>query len=88
MKHGTKEGIGCNLGKHCEHFYPKMCDLSLSKGLCSSKHCKLKHVRGTKRIKPAETKPLKSAQEKELVEDRKQLELLVLPQWKENSLRA
>jgi hypothetical protein len=52
MKHGTKSGIGCNKGKQCESYHPKMCPLSLSKSACYSKHCTLKHVRGTKRLQP------------------------------------
>ena len=51
LKHGTKEGLGCNKGKNCENFHPKMCAMSLAKGECFNKSCKLKHVKGTRRVK-------------------------------------
>ena len=52
LKHGTKAGIGCNKGKQCEFYHPKMCPLSIAKSICYSRHCTLKHVRGTKRLQP------------------------------------
>ena len=51
LKHGTKEGLGCDKGKNCENFHPKMCSMSLAKGECFNKSCKLKHVKGTRRVK-------------------------------------
>ena len=33
MNHGTKAGKGCNLGINCNEFHPKMCPMSITKGL-------------------------------------------------------
>ena len=51
MKHGTKKNLGCNLGKKCTAFHPKMCPTSIAKSECFDPKCQLSHVKGTKRRK-------------------------------------
>ena len=52
MNHGTKTGKGCNLGKKCADFHPKMCPSSIAKSVCYDEKCTLCHVKGTKRKLP------------------------------------
>ena len=52
LAHGTKQPGGCNLGKNCSNFHPKMCNTSLTKGVCFDQKCQLSHVKGTKRKRP------------------------------------
>ena len=47
--HGTKQPEGCNLGKKCSHFHPKMCPSSITKRICLDEKCQFTHVKGTKR---------------------------------------
>ena len=49
MKYGTKKNQGCNLGKNCPDFHPKMCPTSIAKLECLDHKCNLCHVKGTKR---------------------------------------
>ena len=49
MKHGTRSNKGCNLGKKCSDFHPKMCPMSISNLECFDSKCNLCHVKGTKR---------------------------------------
>ena len=49
MKYGTKKNQGCNLGKNCPDFHPKMCPTSIAKLECFDPKCNLCHVKGTKR---------------------------------------
>ncbi len=51
MNYGTKSGKGCNLGKHCSDFHPKMCPSSISKFECFDDKCTFCHIKGTKRRK-------------------------------------
>ena len=50
LKHGTNSTLGCNKGKNCEEYHPKMCFSSLKSRICHATHCKFVHVKGTKRI--------------------------------------
>ena len=52
MNYVTKTGKGCNLGKNCPNFHPKMCPMSISKAECFDTSCTLCHVKGTKRKRP------------------------------------
>ena len=61
MNYGTKAAKGCNLGKNCSKFHPKMCPMSVSKGECFDAHCDLCHVKGTRRKRE---NPLKVNQKK------------------------
>ena len=54
LLHGTRNPKGCNKGKKCQDFHPKMCSSSIAKSCCHNKDCNLKHVKGTKRVKPSE----------------------------------
>ena len=48
LKHGNKGPHGCTLGKaKCDRFHPKMCHSSLTKGVCLTSNCNLRHVSGT-----------------------------------------
>jgi len=49
LLHGNKKPKGCNEGKNCDHFHPRMCSNSIKKGECFDKDCKFVHVKGTKR---------------------------------------
>ena len=51
MHFGTKQPDGCNLGRKCHLFHPKMCPLSISKRECFDDKCNFLHVKGTKRKK-------------------------------------
>lgn len=48
-EHGNRGPRGCNKGKNCESFHPRMCPQSLSAGECLTLDCRLRHVAGTKR---------------------------------------
>eukprot|EP00111_Clytia_hemisphaerica_P002173 TCONS_00006108-protein len=48
-QHGTNKQRGCNLGKRCKDFHPKMCFDSIRKGECLNKTCHFTHVKGTRR---------------------------------------
>ena len=48
MKHGTRARGGCQEGRNCVLFHPKMCFNSLRKGECFDKSCQLTHVKGTR----------------------------------------
>ena len=54
-QHGTNKQRGCNLGKKCKDFHPKMCFDSIRKGKCFSESCRHAHIKGTTR-KPKEIK--------------------------------
>ncbi len=56
MKHGSKQPDGCNKGKSCTDFHPKMCPMSMTKHQCFDISCQLVHVRGTIRRRPANDK--------------------------------
>ena len=60
-KFGNKGPKGCNLGGKCQHFHPRMCADSVSKGECFYEKCPHCHVKGTKRIK-REKKPTEQIQ--------------------------
>ena len=49
LVHGTKQPDGCNLGRKCQHFHPKMCPSSITKRVCLDEKCQLTHVKGTNR---------------------------------------
>ena len=66
LTHGTKQPDGCNQGRKCEHFHPKMCPNSIAKRLCLDDKCQLTHVKGTARKK--EPKKHKQTQEKVIEE--------------------
>ena len=51
MTHGMKGPNGCNKGKKCDMFHPKMCPTSISKAECYDDDCGFHHVKGTKRIR-------------------------------------
>ena len=51
---GTKQPSGCNKGKKCKDFHPKMCPSSISKKECFNHGCHLTHIKGTTR-KPKKT---------------------------------
>ena len=63
MKHGTKSDKGCNLGKKCSDFHPKMCPTSITKLECYDTKCNLCHVKNTKRKRdiPQKSKPPEEA---------------------------
>ena len=52
LTHGTKGPRGCNRGAQCEKFHPKMCLSSLKNAECLRESCKLRHVKGTRRVPP------------------------------------
>ena len=54
INHGTRNPKGCNLGKNCENFHPKICSSSLTKSECFTHDCKFRHIKGTKRKKSQE----------------------------------
>ena len=54
INHGTRNPKGCNLGKNCENFHPKICSSSLTKSECFIHDCKFRHIKGTKRKKSQE----------------------------------
>ena len=68
MKHGTKNDKGCNLGKKCTDFHPKMCPMSISKFECFDAKCNLCHVKGTKRKRDTHPPP-KSKTKKSLSDE-------------------
>ena len=41
---------GCNQGKKCTEFHPKMCPASMTKGKCTDLKCRFMHVKGTCKI--------------------------------------
>ena len=57
MNHGTRASRGCNLGKKCKDFHPKMCPTSITKSVCYDLSCLLNHVKGTARKKETQRKP-------------------------------
>lgn len=60
MEFGTKSPAGCNLGKKCSFFHPKMCPSSISKKVCFDEKCQFTHVKGTKRKVTMPTESSKS----------------------------
>ena len=50
LSHGTRGPRGCTKGTGCDRFHPKMCPSSLNHAECFSESCKLRHVRGTRKI--------------------------------------
>ena len=52
MKHGTRQPNGCNLGKSCTSFHPKLCDSSITKKICYDDNCTHTHIKGTQRKRP------------------------------------
>ena len=53
LQHGDKTPNGCTLGRaRCANFHPKMCNASLTKGLCNETNCNLRHVTGTRKNNP------------------------------------
>ena len=53
LQHGDKAPNGCTLGRaRCANFHPKMCNASLTKGLCNETNCNLRHVTGTRKNNP------------------------------------
>ena len=40
----------CTRGGQCDKFHPKMCPTSLKNGECLRESCKLRHVKGTRRV--------------------------------------
>ena len=49
MRHGTRRGRGCSLGKKCTRFHPPMCQSSIIHNQCFTFDCPLNHVKGTLR---------------------------------------
>ena len=49
LVYGTKQPDGCNLGRKCTSFHPKMCPSSITKRICFDDKCQFTHVKGTKR---------------------------------------
>ena len=49
MKHGTKAKIGCNKGKKCDYYHPRMCPTSITKLECFDRSWQFYHIKGTKR---------------------------------------
>ena len=50
LTHGNKGPRGCTRGALCDKFHPKMCPTSLKKGECLRESCKLRHVKGTRKV--------------------------------------
>ena len=50
LTHGNKGPRGCTRGSQCDKFHPKMCPTSLKNGECLRESCKLRHVKGTRRV--------------------------------------
>ena len=48
-QHGTRQPRGCNLGKSCSKFHPRMCLNSLRAGKCLEQQCRFRHIKGTVR---------------------------------------
>ena len=66
MNHGTRAGKGCNKGKKCKDFHPKMCPMSIAKSECFDLSCSLCHVKGTRRRpSPKPVKPDKVGSKEE-----------------------
>ena len=61
MLFGTAQPNGCNLGRKCTAFHPKMCPSSITKRECFDEKCNFTHVKGTKRRKSSATLNPKSA---------------------------
>ena len=68
MNHGTRAEKGCNKGKKCKDFHPKMCPLSISKSECFDLSCSLCHVKGTKRRPSQKTVKAEKGVSKETAE--------------------
>ena len=49
LQHGTRQPNGCNLGRKCTSYHPKMCPSSVTKKVCYDDKCQFTHVKGTKR---------------------------------------
>lgn len=49
LNHGTKGPLGCNKGRDCLNFHPRMCHNSLRNKMCINTTCRFRHVKGTKR---------------------------------------
>ena len=47
LQFGTRTPNGCNKGKKCGDFHPKMCPASITKNLCLDTKCKYSHVKGS-----------------------------------------
>ena len=56
MNYGKHKQHGCNKGRHCDYFHPKMCWESLNNQSCSREKCKFNHIKGTQR-KSADQEP-------------------------------
>ena len=56
LKHGTAQPTGCNKGKKCELFHPKICPTSITKRECFDPRCHLSHIKGTNRNPKLQTK--------------------------------
>ena len=52
MRNGTRKKYGCNLGKECKNFHPKVCFTSLTKRFCYDLECPDWHIKGTARTQP------------------------------------
>ena len=67
LLYGSSQPKGCNLGKKCTHYHPKMCPTSITKRECFDDKCNFTHVKGTKR-KPVAS-PSKSSGQRTGIKD-------------------
>ena len=51
LNYGLSSEKGCNKGKDCLHFHPKMCHSSLTRHECYKEKCPYFHIKGTRRIR-------------------------------------
>lgn len=50
LKFGLDEEKGCNKGRHCSHYHPRICYLSLNEGRCDKVKCSYTHLHGTRKV--------------------------------------
>lgn len=47
--HGKDQKLGCNRGKDCRYWHPRLCKFSVRNRTCSKEDCTFYHLKGTKR---------------------------------------
>lgn len=50
LKFGLNKEKGCNKGRHCSHYHPRMCYMSLNEGRCHKVKCPYTHLHGTRKV--------------------------------------
>ena len=78
LLYGSSQPKGCNLGRKCTHYHPKMCPTSITKRECFDDKCNFTHVKGTKR-KPVASLLKKTSGQKDVIDPQTQSKPSIAP---------